>query len=85
MQRAFERSDQEHFPVSMLHDFAVTNVPQLTESELVEFERVLLLDQPLLLKLSQKPGQCPFFLGQNYTLDRFLNMVRHRIGTQEYR
>jgi succinate dehydrogenase flavin-adding protein (antitoxin of CptAB toxin-antitoxin module) len=67
-------------------DFALANVPQLTEGELAEFERLLMIDQPLLRQLTDRPGaQRPVYVGENYTLDRFLNMVRHRIGTQEYR
>ena len=86
IRRARDRSASEQFPVSLLGEFAKTNVPQLTEAELPEFERLLMLDQPLLRQLTERPGtQRPVYIGENYTLDRFLNMVRHRIGKQEYR
>ena len=81
LRRALARSADEPFPVTFLSDFARVNVPQLTESELTEFEHVLMLDQPMLRQLVERPGtQRPVYIGENYTLDRFLNMVRHRIG-----
>ena len=86
LRRAQARGADEPFPVSFLGEFAQANVPQLTEAELAEFEHLLMLDQPMLRQLVEKPGaQRPVYIGENYTLDRFLNMVRHRIGTEEYR
>ena len=73
---------------TLLRSFASAQVPELSEKELSEMERVLWLTESELLGLIRRPGadgSRPFMAQKNTMLDRFLNYARFRGGAGEFR
>jgi succinate dehydrogenase flavin-adding protein (antitoxin of CptAB toxin-antitoxin module) len=72
----------------LLAKFMHAQVPELSEHELGEVERMLRLTEAELLKLKQRPGVDelrPRFVRGNTMLDRFLNFARFYDEASEFR
>ena len=68
----------------LLGQFMLAQVPELSEPELAEMERVLVLSEAELQSLTERPGTDatrPGIVRGNSMLDRFLNFARFRGDT----